>query len=233
LVFAPKFVSQFPNVTRWFTTCINQPEFSKVIGKVEFAKEEAQAPKADKKAGAADKKAEKPAAAAAAAPKKEEKPAAAPAAAAEDYDDEAPKPKKVNPLDLLPESPMNLDATKKLMFSQRPYKADFFEELWPQFDANGYSFWIADYNYNSDNKEFWKLGNSLGGFIQRSDACRKYAMGVIQAAGPEDEDGPGPWHITSAWLFRGTGMLPEMLEENPDSEYYTWQKVSHIQQSTS
>jgi elongation factor 1-gamma len=234
LVFAPKFVSQFPNVTRWFTTLINQPEFSKVIGKVEFAKEEAAPPKAAK----ADKpKGEKPAAAAAA--PKAEKPAkadkkedAAPAAAparSEHQDlldeDEAPKPKKANPLDSLPESPMILDMVKKLAFSQRPFLPDFFEKLWPQFDANGYCWYTADYKYNADNKEFWKLGNSLGGFIQRSDACRKYAMGTIQAAGPEDEDSAGPWNITGAWLFRGQTMIPEMLEENPDSEYYTWTKV--------
>jgi len=45
-------------------------------------------------------------------------------------------------------------------------------------------------------------------------------MGTIQAAGPEDEDGPGPWEISGLWLFRGTDMLV-----NPDSEYYTWTKV--------
>jgi len=56
LVFAPEFISQFLNVTRWFTTCINQPEFAKVIGKVEFAKEEAQPPKANKKAEKDSKK---------------------------------------------------------------------------------------------------------------------------------------------------------------------------------
>ena len=26
-------------------------------------------------------------------------------------------------------------------------------------------------------------------------------------------------------MFRGTNMLAEMKEENPDSEYYTWTKV--------
>jgi elongation factor 1-gamma len=236
LVFTPKFVSQFPNVTRWFTTLINQPEFSKVIGKVEFAKEEAQPPKAAKaeKAEKAEKpKGEKPAAAPKAEkPKKDEAAPAAAAAAAprsehQDLldDEDAPKPKKANPLDSLPESAMNLDTVKKLAFSQRPFLPDFFEKLWPQFDAAGYSWYTCDYKYNSDNKEYWKLGNSLGGFIQRSDACRKYAMGSIQAAGPEDEEGPGPWNFTGAWLFRGPKMIPEMLEENPDSEYYEWNKV--------
>lgn len=73
--------------------------------------------------------------------------------------------------------------------------------------------------------EYWKLGNTLGGFIQRSDACRKYAMGCIQAAGPEDEEGTGPWDVTGVWLFRGPEMIAEMKEDNPDSEYYTWSKV--------
>jgi len=225
MVFTPKFIAPFGNVNRWFTTLINQPEFAKVIGKVEFAKEEqtaakAEKPKADKKAEkpAAAPKAEKPAAAAAAAPAKSEH---------EDLleDEDKPKPKKKNPLDDLPPSSMDLDQTKKLMFSKRPFLPDFFEQLWPMFDNEGYSFWTMDYNYNSDNKEYWKIGNTLGGFIQRSDACRKYAMGVIQVSGPEDEEGTGPWIVNGAWLFRGKDMLPEMKEENPDADYYTWTKI--------
>lgn len=221
LVFTPKFIAPFTNVTRWFTTLINQPEFSKVIGKVEFAKEEAQPPKADKKKAEA-----KPAAAKV---EKEAKPAAAAPAKSEHEDlledEDKPKPKKKNPLDDLPPSSMDLDQTKKLCFSARPYLADFFEKLWPIFDNAGYCFFTCDYNYNADNKEFWKLGNVLGGFIQRSDACRKYAMGTIQASGPEDEEGSGPWTVNGVWLFRGQDMLPEMKEENPDAEYYTWTKV--------
>ena len=61
LVFGPKYVSGFPHVVRWFNQCMAMPEFSKVIGKVEFAKEDAVAPKAPK---AEKPKAEKPAAAA-------------------------------------------------------------------------------------------------------------------------------------------------------------------------
>jgi len=225
MVFTPKFLQAFPNVTRWFTTLINQPEFSKVIGKVEFAKEEQQAVKAAKAEKAEKPKAEKPAAAAPAAAAA--KPAAAAAKSSEDLMDEleAGPPKKKNPLDDLPASSMDLDTTKKLAFSQRPVLPDFFEKLWTFWDNNGYVWYIADYNHNSDNKEYWKLGNTLGGFIQRSDACRKYAMGTIQASGPEDEDGPGPWTVNGVWLFRGQDMLQEMKEENPDSEYYTWTKV--------
>ena len=134
LVFGPKFAAQFPNVIRWFNTCVNQAEFSKVIGKVEFAKEDGAAPKAAK---AEKAKAEKPAAAAKpAAEKKEAAPKEAAAAAPKgDNDDlldemEAPKIKKANPLDALPPSSMDLDTTKKLAFSQRPFLPDFFEKLW-------------------------------------------------------------------------------------------------------
>ena len=141
LVFTPKFIAPFTNVTRWFTTLINQPEFSKVIGKVEFAKEEAQAPKAAK---AEKPKAEKPAAAAKPAPAKSEN---------EDLLAEMEKPtmKKKNVLDELPPSSMDMDTTKKLCFSQRPFLPNFFEQLWPMFDNEGYSWWTMDYKYDSDN----------------------------------------------------------------------------------
>jgi len=39
-VFAPSYIAKFPNVTRWFTTCCNQPEFTQVLGKVVFNKVE-------------------------------------------------------------------------------------------------------------------------------------------------------------------------------------------------
>jgi len=50
-LFAPEYVTKFPNVTRWFTYCVNQNHFSDVIGKVEFAKHEKQAYKGGKARG--------------------------------------------------------------------------------------------------------------------------------------------------------------------------------------
>lgn len=38
--FAPSFIGKFSNVTRWFTTCCNQPEFIQVLGKVVLNKVE-------------------------------------------------------------------------------------------------------------------------------------------------------------------------------------------------
>lgn len=219
LVFTPKFLAPFGNVTRWFTTCINQPEFARVLGTVAFAKEEAQPAKGGKAPAA-----EKPKAA----PKEEKKEAPKPAAQQDMSDllddEDKPKPKKANPLDALAPSPMILDAIKKLAWSQKPFLADFFEQLWPQFDAAGYSWFTCVYNYNSDNKVFYMTGNAVGGFIQRSDACRKYALGVMNIAGNADEETP-PFLISGAWMFRGPEVIAEMKEENPDSEYYTWVKM--------
>lgn len=67
-------------------------------------------------------------------------------------------------------------------------------------------------------------GNAVGGFIQRCDAVRKYALGVMNICGNKDEE-TGPFSITGCWLFRGNEVPKEMLEENPDSEYYTWKKL--------
>ena len=36
--FDPAFRKPFPNVTRYFETLVNQPEFARVLGKVELAK---------------------------------------------------------------------------------------------------------------------------------------------------------------------------------------------------
>ena len=36
MVFDPKYRANFPNVTRWFATCVNQPEFVAIMGPVEL-----------------------------------------------------------------------------------------------------------------------------------------------------------------------------------------------------
>jgi len=95
--------------------------------------------------------------------------------------------------------------------------------LWPQFDAAGYSWWTCDYKYNNENNVFFMTGNSIGGFLQRSDACRRYSMGVMNITGLDEET--GPYVISGAWMWRGTTFLVDMKEENPDSEYYTWKQV--------
>ena len=146
---SPQSQKQYPNLLRWFNTIANQPEVSGVVGKVTFATAEGQPAPAAKggKADKADKAGEKKEAA-----KKEDKPKPAPkpAADADDGDDDEDKPKEKarNPLDDLPPTSMQLDPIKKLAFSQRPILSDFFEQLWPQFDYSGYTWYTLHYKYN-------------------------------------------------------------------------------------
>merc|ERR1740133_328363 len=104
VVFDGKFRALFPNVFRWFTTCVNQPQFAAVIGAVTLCVEA----KSAKPAKAAPKaKAPKPAQQPK--KKKEKKPKS-------DDDEEpaaAPVVKRVNPLDSLPKSTMVLDEFKR------------------------------------------------------------------------------------------------------------------------
>jgi len=220
-VLAPVIQNKFANLFRWLNTIGHQTHVASVVGQLVFATEEAQPTKLTKAAFAPA--AQKPAAiAGAAAPKPAAKPATKPAD--DEDDDDKPKPKPKSALDELPPSPMVLDTMKKLAFSKRPMLPDFFEQFWPQFDAAGYSWYVFHYKYNSENTVFFKTGNLVGGFVQRSDAARKYSMGVINVYGNKDEETP-PFKVSGAWLFRGPGISAEMTEENPDCEYYEWKKM--------
>jgi len=145
-------------------------------------------------------------------------------AGGDDGDDDVPRePKKKSALDSLPPSSMSLDATKKDFWSEKPYNKSFFNTFWDKLDTNGFSLYEQLYNYNNENKVFYMTCNQLGGFIQRCDAVRKYAMGVMTIIGPNEDD--GPFEVQGAWLFRGSQVPDEMTKENPDAEYYTWRKV--------
>jgi len=137
-------------------------------------------------------------------------------------DDAPPKPKAKNPLDLLPARTMILDAEKKLLFNQRPWNPEFFKSFWNDFDAQGFSIYFTTYNYNSENKIYFMTCNLIGGFLQRCDDARRYALGVMVLAG-NDEDEP-PFEVYGVWIFRGPG-IPQEIKDNPDSEYYTFTKL--------
>jgi len=117
---------------------------------------------------------------------------------------------------------MNLDAEKKNLFNQRPFNPDFFKTFWNNFDSQGYSIYFASYNYNSENKVYFMTCNLIGGYLQRCDDARRYALGVMVLAG-NDEDEP-PFEVYGCWVFRGQG-IPQEIKDNPDSEYYTFTKL--------
>jgi len=240
-LFEPKFRNAYANVNKWFSAVVEQKQFQAVVGKMELAKQEKRAvrgkPEGDNKGDkqqqqkGGDKQKEndqkqqqqqqqqKPQKQQKQ-QKQEQKPKEEPA---DDLGDEEAAPKKAkSALDGLPPSKMNLDACKRNLFSQRPWNADFFKFFWPQFDPQGYSIYFASYNYNTENKVYFMTCNLLGGFIQRSDEARKYALGSMVLSGKSEEE--PPYDVTAMWIFRGQD-VPEELKENPDTEYYTFTKL--------
>lgn len=106
------FTSEFPHVERYFWTLVNQPNFKKVLGEVKQT-ESVPPPVQSGKKAAQPKEAAKPKPKEE--PKKEaKKEPAKPAKPAGEEEEEAPKPKPKNPLDLLPPSKMILDEWKRL-----------------------------------------------------------------------------------------------------------------------
>merc|ERR1719209_1817441 len=137
------------NVTRWFTTVINQPNAKGVLGAValcskmaefdakkfaEFSGKGAGDKKGKEKAPKAEKKKE---------PEKKKEKKEEPAG------DEIPmEPKKKDPMDALPKGTFDLEEWKRFYSNndEDPSIAWF----WEHFDHENYSIWRGDYKYNDD-----------------------------------------------------------------------------------
>jgi elongation factor 1-gamma len=201
LVCDKTWLKPFTNVTRWFTTCVNQPQFTAVIGQVQMCKKETAAPGQEKKAE--PKKAAK-----------KDKPAAAPAP--------APAKKPDHPYKIMDkESPsaFNLDAWKKA-YSNMSYD-DSMNYFWDNFDMDGWALWHMNYKYNHENKKAFMAANAVGGFQQRSDEVRKWAFGVMDVIGTEDT----VLEIKGVWLLRGD-TVEHLINANDDANWYDWTKIA-------
>jgi len=166
-VFDEAFLKGFPNVTRWFQTCINQKNFHKVLGTVTAA------------SGAA-----KPA-------KKETA-----SAEGEEGDEEAAAPKKKNPLDDLPATTMNLDEWKRTYSNTKDLQAVAMKWFWENYDPSGYSFYYTKYQkLPTECTIDFVTANLLNGFLQRFEGpFRKYSFGVINVVGKDKSyDIQGVW----------------------------------------
>jgi elongation factor 1-gamma len=223
LVFDAAFRKGLPNVFRWFTTCVNQPEFSAVLGAVELCTEAKTAKPAKKEQAKKEKKQEKPQEAKPAAEKKKKK------KKEEDEEEmdiatEAAGPKVVweNPLDKLPKSSFVMDDWKR-QYSNNDWVVAK-EWLWANLDKEGYSCWICTYKYGADFQMGFNASNLAGGWIQRLDACRKYAMGSLNVVGRDK----GQWNIVGAFIIRGNeDQIPEVFQRVDDCEHYVWEKVDY------
>jgi elongation factor 1-gamma len=200
MVFDPAYRAKFPNVTRWFTTCVNQPEFVAIMGPVELCAkmQEAKAP-AKPKQEPKKKKAKQE-------PKKKE------AAGGDD----APKPaaKGKNPLDLLPKPKWPIDEWKRQYSNNdTPVACQW---LWDNWDPEGYSWYHIKNKYAAEQSKAWMAANLVGGFQNRWECCRKYSFGVVLICG---EDKAGGMEIEGYIMFRGK-VVPPDWKDIPDAETY-------------
>ncbi|XP_021729521.1 elongation factor 1-gamma 2-like [Chenopodium quinoa] len=209
-IMTKSFTSEFPHVERYVWTMVNQPNFKKVLGEVKQA--ESVPPVAKKPAHAQPAKPKTKEEPKKEAPKKVEAPA---------EEEEAPKPKAKNPLDLLSPSKMVLDEWKRLYSNTKSnFREVAIKGFWDMYDPEGYSLWFCDYKYNDENTVCFVTMNKVSGFLQRMDLARKYAFGKMLLIGSEP-----PYKIRGLWLFRGPEIPQFVLDECYDMELYEWTKV--------
>ncbi|XP_057523011.1 elongation factor 1-gamma 2-like [Amaranthus tricolor] len=216
-IMTKSFTSEFPHVERYVWTMVNQPIFKKVIGDVKqadsipaVAKKPVQPAKPKAKEEPKEVKKE--------APKPKEEATTPPTQAQEE---EAPKPKAKNPLDLLPPSKMILDEWKRLYSNTKTnFREVAIKGFWDMYDPEGYSLWFCDYKYNEENTVSFVTMNKVSGFLQRMDLARKYAFGKMLVIGAEP-----PFKVKGLWLFRGQEIPQFVLDECYDMELYEWRKV--------
>merc|ERR1711874_764344 len=148
-VLDPAFRKPFVNVTRWFTTVVNQPHARAVLGEVTLCTKMAEfdAKKFAEFSGKGDKKAEKKEKAPKQEQKKpekkkeEKKKEAEPEAA-----DVPPEPKKADPFEKMPKGTFDLEEWKRFYSNNdEPESVAWF---WEHFDHENYSIWRGDYKNN-------------------------------------------------------------------------------------
>jgi len=217
------FRKPFGNVSRWFLTVVNQPEFKGVSGetklceKMEVAPEVEEQPKETKKEQPKEVKPKEPKKEAKKEQKKKDE-----EDEEEDYEKaerEKEAKKGPNPLDLLPPSTFIMDEWKR-MYSNNDTRSVALPWLWEKLDRQGYSIWFGDYKYNNELSKVFMTSNLLGGYVQRVEKLRKYGFGSLIIFGEEPS-----LEISVCFLVRGQELPAEMLETD-DTEHYNWRKAN-------
>ena len=190
----------FPNATKWFQRMAETEEVKKVYGKIllcnqplkPFVKEEKQEKKPEKNPEKHDDT------------KKEEPPK---------------EKKKVNPLDELPPSKLELESFKRAFLNNKD-KEDAMKKFWEIYDPEGYSLWWVEYqNLPSECKILYRTSNSKGMFLQKCDAVRRYAFAVHGVYGVEND-----YKVRGMWMFRGKE-IPQEMKDNDLYEYLTFRRI--------
>jgi len=211
------FRKPFLNVTRWFTTVINQPNAKAVLGDftlcTKMAEFDAKKFAEFSGKGAGDKKAKAPKAEKKKEPeKKKEKPV-------EDEPAFPEEPKKKDPLDALPKGTFDLEEWKRFYSNndEDPSIAWF----WEHFDHENYSIWKGDYKYNDELTMVFMSCNLIGGMFQRLEKLKKNAFASCCLFGKDNDSS-----ISGIWVFKGQNLAFELSEDwQIDYASYGWRKL--------
>lgn len=204
--------NSFVNVTRWFTTIINQDEVVRVLGDTALCVKPAQF---DSKLFTKNNPKQKKDAPKKETPKKEapKKQEAKPEPAVE------PKKERKVPFGDLPPPKLIMDQFK------RHYWNDETAVIMKYFDENfvdgDWSVWKAEYKYNNELKTESMTNNLVKGMYQRLESLKKLAFGLMYIFGE-----PGDLCIAGIWLGRGGGnFFYEDDNWTVDIEHYNLTKL--------
>merc|ERR1711953_1051402 len=223
-VLDPAFRKPFVNVTRWFTTVVNQPHAQAVLGEVTLCTKMAEfdAKKFAEFSGKGDKKAEKKEKAPKQEQKKPEKKPEKKKEKKEDAEPEAdvpPEPKKADPFEKMPKGTFDLEEWKRFYSNNdEPESVAWF---WEHFDHENYSIWRGDYKYNDELTMVFMSCNLIGGMFQRLEKLKKNAFASCCLFGKDNDSS-----ISGIWVFKGQQLAFELSEDwQIDYASYDWKKL--------
>jgi len=227
-VLEPAFRKPFTNVTRWFTTIVNQPNVKAVLGAVALCTKMAEFD-AKKFAEVSGKK-EKPA--------KEKKPAQEKKPAEKKEKKEKPKeddgdidlapaePKSKDPFEGVPKGTFDLEEWKR--FYSNNDEEESVKWFWENFDHENYSIWRGDYKYNDELTMVFMSCNLIGGMFQRLEKLKKNAFASCCLFGENNNSS-----ISGIWVFKGQKLAFELSEDwQIDYASYSWDKLDSKADST-
>jgi elongation factor 1-gamma len=238
-VFDGKVRNSLVNVTRWFTTVVNQKFVKEVIGEVKLAEsvstfnadayKKNSVPKKDdkkhhdkphhdnKKHG--KKEGEK---------KETEKPAAKPAKTQEEPEDDTPvAPKFVDPLASLPAGKFSFDGFKRV-YSNEDTVTKAIPWFWENFEPENYSIWYCEYKYPEELALTFMSSNLIAGMFQRLDKMCKNSFASVCVFGENNDS-----TISGIWIWRGQELAFELSPDwQVDYDSYKWTKLDSANEKT-
>merc|ERR1711910_52737 len=220
-VLEPAFRKPFVNVTRWFTTVVNQPNVKAVLGEVTLCAKMAEfdAKKFAEFSGKGDGKKEKKEKAPKQEQKKPEKKKEEKKKEAEPEADLPAEPKKADPFEKMPKGSFDLEEWKRFYSNNdEPESVAWF---WEHFDHENYSIWRGDYKYNDELTMVFMSCNLIGGMFQRLEKLRKNAFASVALFGENNNSS-----ISGIWVWKGHDLAFEMSPDwQIDYNSYEWKKL--------